>query len=95
MEYLFIQRQGDRDQILNWYDQLKLLSKSALVDRYNQVVQLGIVGSHAQAQMIVAMHHVFITVFGQSPIVIQDNVLLQLSSHIVFQGEQWQFITNN
>jgi hypothetical protein len=91
MEYLFIQRTGDREAVLANIQEFEKLSTSQLVDQYNRLVQIGIVGVHAQAQRIVALHIVFNRVFGESPIRVEDNILIKLSSEIELNGESWNY----
>ena len=91
MEYVFIQRPGDREAVGIIIQEFEKLSKPQLVDQYNRLVQIGIVGVHAQALRIVALHLVFNSVFGSSPIIVEDKILIKLSGPIVLCGEAWQF----
>ncbi len=90
MEYLFIQRRGDREAIAALIQEFESMTKQQLVEQYNRQVEIGIVGVHAQAQKIVALNIVFNRVFGVSPIEIVDGVLIKLSKQIVFNGENWK-----
>jgi hypothetical protein len=89
MEYVFIQRPGDREAVAAIVKEFEKLSKSQLVNQYNRMVQIGIVGVHAQALRIVALHNVFNRVFGISPIGVEDNVLIKLLGEIELRGEGW------
>jgi len=80
MEYLFIQRPGDKEQILELLKEFKLYSKEELVARYKTTVKIGIVGAHAQAQMLVALYNAFKTAFGKSPIKVEDNSIIRLTA---------------
>lgn len=89
MEYLFIQQETDLPIILNLFKESKLLSKQELVYRYNNNVRIGIVGSRAQAQMLIALYNVFNLSFGSSPIKIENNVIISLTGKIQLNGENW------
>ena len=93
MEYLFIQRVGDREKIIAQLNEFKTCSKEELVARYNRTVEIGIVGSHAQAQMIVALHQAFRAGFEKSPIKIVDNAIISLTGKIELIGEDWEYNT--
>jgi hypothetical protein len=94
MEYLFIQRPGDKEQILELLKEFKLYSKEELVARYNRTVEVGIVGAHAQAQMLVALYNAFKSAFGKSPIKVEDNSIIRLTATIELIGEDWQYSIN-
>ena len=89
MEYLFIQREGDKAEIFKLYNEFKLLSKLDLVHRYNTTVAIGIVGAHAQGQMLVALYHAFNFAFGYSPINIEENVIISLTGKIQLNDANW------
>jgi hypothetical protein len=93
MEYLFIQRLGDREKIIAQLNEFKTCSKEELVARYNRTVEIGIVGAHAQAQMIVALHQAFRAAFEKSPIKIVDNAIISLTGKIELIGEDWEYNT--
>jgi hypothetical protein len=93
MEYLFIQRIGDREKIIAQLNEFKTCSKEELLARYNRTVEIGIVGSHAQAQMIVALHQAFRAAFEKSPIKIVDNAIISLTGKIELIGEDWEYNT--
>ena len=95
MEYLFIQRAGDREKIMELLIEFKQCSKEELVSRYNRSVELGIVGVHAQAQMLVALHQAFRIVYGKSPINIVENAIISFTGKIELIGEDWQYETNS
>ncbi len=92
MEYLFLQRPGDREAIVKLIQELENLTKEQLVQQYNRQVEIGIVGAHAQARKIVALNIVFNRVFGASPIKIVDGLLIIISEKIEFKGENWRIV---
>lgn len=94
MEYLFIQRTDDREKIMGFLGNFKKNSKQELVTHYNSSVTTGIVGVHAQAQMLVALNNAFGATFGKSPIKIEDNIIISLTGKIELIGEDWQYINN-
>lgn len=91
MEYLFIQRKGDLEKITELLNEFKQYSKEELVFRYNRTDEVGIVGVHAQAQMIVALYQAFKFAFKRSPINIVDNAIISLTGEIELIGEDWQY----
>jgi hypothetical protein len=94
MEYLFIQRAGDREKIMELLIEFKQCSKEELVSQYNRTVEVGIVGVHAQAQMIVGLHQAFRATFEKSPVNIADNAIISLTGRIELIGENWQYSNN-
>jgi hypothetical protein len=90
MEYLFIQRQGDREQIIDLLSEFNRNSKNELVCIYNRTVEIGIVGAHAQAQRLVALHHAFKASFGKSPIKLEDNTI-GLTGKIELSEGNWMY----
>ena len=94
MEYLFIQRPGDREKIMELLGNFKKNSKQELITQYNSSVKTGIVGVHAQAQMLVALNNAFGATFGKSPIKIEDNIIISLTGKIELIGEDWQYSNN-
>ncbi len=95
MEFLFIQRPGDREKIMEFLGTFKKNSKQELVTHYNSSVTTGIVGVHTQAQMLVALHNAFGATFGKSPIKIEENIIISLTGKIELIGEEWQYINNS
>jgi hypothetical protein len=91
MEHVFIQREGDKAEILKLYNEFKLLSKLDLVHRYNTTVAIGIVGAHAQGQMLVALYHAFKFAFGYSPISIEENIIISLTGEIQLNDDNWVY----
>ncbi|MDB9782833.1 hypothetical protein OAB88_06995 [Winogradskyella sp.] len=71
--------------------EFKLCSKQDLVSRYNRSVEIGILGVHAQAQMLIALRSAFITAFGKAPINIEENIIISLTEKIELIGEDWQY----
>lgn len=75
MEYLFIPRDGNQETIACGLEEYRRLPKMNLVARYNQAQKLGIVGFHAQAQRLVALHLTFKAVFNSSQLSSNNNSL--------------------
>jgi hypothetical protein len=92
LEYMFIQREGDLEKVKTKVSEFLKYSKSELVDRYNSMVKVGIVGVHEQAITIVALNIVFNKVFSKSPILITDNIIVKLTSAIILKGDNWEYI---
>ncbi|WP_396142192.1 hypothetical protein [Flavobacterium sp.] len=91
MEYLFIQRAGDKEKIACLLNEYRHLSKLDLVAQYNQAQKIGIVGAHAQAQRLVALHLAFTAVFETSPIIIENQNIIRLTGAIELENDIWGF----
>lgn len=91
MEYLFIQRAGDKEKIACLLNKYRHLSKLDLVAQYNQAQKTGIVGAHAQAQRLVALHLAFTAVFETSPIIIENQIIIRLTGAIELENDIWGF----
>ena len=91
MEYLFIQRPGDKEEILELLNNFKEYSKEELIEDYNKAVEIGIVGSRAQAQKLIALNITFKTIFSSSPIKIENNILIRLTDKIELDGNNWHY----
>jgi len=79
LKYVMIPRPGDRESALEKVAHFSTLPQEELVNRYNRQVEIGIVGVHAQAVMLLALRHVMLKVFGDSPVKFEENVLVSLS----------------
>lgn len=91
MEYVFIQRPGDKEEILELLNNFKEYSKEELIEDYNKAVEIGIVGSRAQAQKLIALNITFKTIFSSSPIKIENNILIRLTDKIELDGNNWHY----
>lgn len=94
MEYVFIQQETDLPIISNLFKEYKNFSKQELVFRYNNNFRIGIVGSRAQAKMLIALYNAFNLSFGSSPIKIEDNIIISLTGKIQLNGESWLYENN-
>lgn len=79
LKYVMIPRPGDRESALENVARLSTLSQEELLSKYNRQVEIGIVGVHAQAVMLLALRHIMLKVFGDSPVKFEENVLISLS----------------
>ena len=82
MKHVFISREGDKEQFVKNFESIKKLSNQDLIEKYNNAVDSGIVGVHAQALHLLALRKVFIERIGKSPIVIEDDIVISLSGKI-------------
>jgi hypothetical protein len=82
MKHVFISREGDKEQFVKNFERQKKLSNQELIAKYNNAVDTGIVGVHAQALHLLAMRKVFIERIGKSPIVIEDEFIISLTDKI-------------
>ncbi len=91
LEHVFIPRMGDRERVVELYENLKKSSKPELVASYNNAVRIGIVGAHAQALHLIALNWSFKDAFQKSPIKIEDNVLISLTGAIDLKDDDWEY----
>jgi hypothetical protein len=75
-EHLYLPRQGDRDLLLDFYNQFKRLSDEALLKECESAKKLGIVGSHAQGLRLIALYKVTKNRSIPSGICLEDNCLI-------------------
>jgi hypothetical protein len=91
MDYLFINQVSDKSIIMDLIIEFKKYPKEELVENYNNAVSLGIVGSRAQAQRLIALNVAFNSTFSSSPIKIIDNMLIRLTEKIELVENEWQY----
>ena len=92
MQHVFISREGYKEFIQGKYHEYSNKLELTLLEMYNRVVDIGIVGVHTQALHIIALHLVFQKRLDKSPISIIDNILIALNSKSELKEYNWQFI---
>lgn len=92
MEYLFILKPSEKSIILDLISDLKKCSQEVLVEDYNKAVEIGILGSRAQAQRLIALNVAFKTHFSKSPIKIENNILIRLTDKIELFDNDWRYL---
>jgi hypothetical protein len=79
MKYVFITRKGDQETFKMFYKDLEYMPNETLLEQYNSQVEIGIVGVHAQALKLLALRKIFLERFGESPIILEDNIVIGLT----------------
>ena len=79
MKYVFISRKGDQETFKKFFRDLEFLPNETLLDQYNRQVDIGIVGVHAQALKLLALRKIFLERFGESPILLEDDIIISLT----------------
>ena len=82
MKYIYITRQNDRTIIADYKSKFKQDSPEELIAAYNAELKCGITGVHQQALYLIALMFVFIERFGESPIFIEDDIIICLSGKV-------------
>tara|TARA_R110002012_G_scaffold265939_1_gene449413 strand:- start:15664 stop:15945 length:282 start_codon:yes stop_codon:yes gene_type:complete len=82
MEHIYISRIGDGNIILELKKSLEEESLEELVESYNNQVRIGIVGAHRQGLHLLAMRKEFMERLGESPVYVEENVLISLTGKI-------------
>ena len=75
MDYIFIERDGDKNTIEEYKKNALAKDTKTLVQDYNKQCGLGVVGVHEQALCLVGMSLAFKERFCESPIYLEDNIL--------------------
>ncbi len=83
LKYVLMLQKDDHDYILQTKAEFMQKTASELVSLYNRQVEIGIVGVHRQAVMLFTLRLTMLEIFGQSPILLHDNIILELS------GKAW------
>ena len=94
MEYLLIQKKGFKELFFNEVEKLQDLSNDQLINRYNKQVEIGIVGSYSQAVFLVVLRKFFLERFNATPILLQDNILISLTSKVKLEKGELYFLNN-
>lgn len=73
MDYVFIPREGDREQIQELSISYANLPDEEFISVFNAAARPGITGVHAQAVSLIAQHREFLKRFGESPIYVHSQ----------------------
>ncbi len=82
MKYVYAARKNDQKAIGEYSEQLTEFTFEELVERYNREARCGIVGVHRQALYLIALRKEFLLRLEQSPIVIEDRCVIDLTTEI-------------
>lgn len=94
MEYILVQHEGFKEEYLNQIKLLEGVSSDELVNRYNKEVDVGIVGVYAQGIFLAALRIAFVKQFKQSPILVQDNLIISLTDKVKIQEGSLYYFNN-
>jgi hypothetical protein len=94
MKYIFDNREGDKEIIDGYVNELSQKNRQELVDCYNREVKIGIVGVRRQSLYLCALRIVFGQVFGDSPIGLENGVVLDLKGRIILAGDRLIYLEN-
>lgn len=93
--HIYIAKKGDREYVLERREYYRSLSKEELINSYNNSCSKGLFGSHGQALDLISKRMVFIERFGDSPIRLTDNVLIEFTGLIRPTDNGWTHIEND
>lgn len=82
---IYIPSDSDKKQRQEFRNRLLSLTNDELVKSYNR--EKNIFGVHAQMVHLYEMHRIFLDRFGESPIVVKDDVLYCLGPKIFYSEE--------
>jgi len=86
MKYIIDNKEGDKEIIDGYVNELSQKNRQELVDCYNREVKIGIVGVRRQSLYLCALRIVFGQVFGDSPIGLENGVVLDLKGLMKIYG---------
>jgi hypothetical protein len=92
MKHVFITKIGDRATIIGLLEGNLKNSDMELIQQYNNSVKIGILGSHRQGQVLIALHHAFLKRFQKSPILFEENILISLTEPIFLHNGNWEYV---
>ena len=88
MKYVYLKANEDEAIIRDFKDSLSNYTLEELVERYNREARCGIVGVRRQSLFHIALRKEFLERLEQSPITIEDRMIIDLSGEIeVVNGE--------
>ena len=90
MQHVYIQREGDLEKVKEKLEYFKVKTNEELIDSYNDSVNCGIVGVHAQGLHLIAMRIEFLSRFKKSPVTLEDEIIIDLSGKIRFDGKSYK-----
>lgn len=79
LEYLYIAAPGDRETVIQHYEELKLRTDQEILDSCERQVKIGITGSRGQALYLVALRKVMLERFATTPLHIKNNIIISLN----------------
>lgn len=79
LEYLYIPAPGDKEIVQKHIEALSKKSNQELIDSCNRQVEIGIVGSRAQALYLVALRIITLRNKINCPIYIESNIIIKIS----------------
>ncbi len=77
MEYILIQRPGDKETLLQNREYFRKQNDAQLIEACEKQIKIGIVGVHQQALWLVALRFVMKERNLDCPIILEDNLLLK------------------
>ncbi len=95
MKHVLIISARDQEIIQESLEEFSGMSKQELVDCYNRQVETGIVGVRRQSLYLCALREVFNEVFGDSPVGLEDGVLLDMKGKIMLAGDVLLYLENS
>ena len=79
---IYIPSDSDKKQRQEFRNRLLPLTNQELVKSYNR--EVNIFGVHAQMVHLYVMHNIFLERFGESPIIVKDEVVFCLGPKILY-----------
>ena len=94
MKYIYVHRSGDRETFIKYKNKFEKKSISQLVSDYNTQVNIGITGVHQQGLYLIALRNVFISKIGESPITVEDDIVIGMQGEIAIRDGKINYINS-
>jgi len=94
MEYLLVLKPGSRETLTAMKQELEEKTIDELITAYNRQVEIGIVGVYQQALYLATLRAEFRQRMGQSPIILEQGMLLRLTDSVKRAGNTLYYFNN-
>ena len=94
MEYLLVLKPGSRETLTAMKQELEEKTIDELITAYNRQVEIGIVGVYRQALYLATLRAEFRQRMEQSPIVLEQGMLLRLTDSVKRAGNTLYYFNN-
>jgi len=95
MKYIYVHRKGDKESLIKYKNKFEKKSLIELVSAYNSQVKTGITGVHQQGLYLIALRSVFISKIGESPITVEDDIVLGMQDEITIKDGKIKYLNNS
>lgn len=91
MVVVYIRWPGDEEILKESVRDFEVCTNEALIEAYNKQSKCGICGVHAQTLYLIALRHVILNRFGESPIAMKDYAI-EIGDQIELSGKTFKYV---